>query len=648
MVVGIERQKILWEEMALGVYKIGVIVNYKAYAHQLTQYIEELNEYSSVDCVGIVLDDEMREHQAWFEKNFINMPFLCCSRKECEQLTMLDAIIIHESELTIYDYIPSSIIKIGLPHGTDVTIESTLCRFGGGFYFDYILSARKQPNVKLDKYINSFPAVMRLNRQPFVCQLPFGFPKLDKFFNVVTKNKNPKKTIIYHISLLSAEEDWVSEILFDTLKTLLSEFPNYKLVFRVHLLNCDDPRVVKCINMGRCYPNFYYSDAESYIEDYADGAVMVTHREYYNHLFDLATGCPTVLYDKDDNYLMHHAHDERYFLANNENFIKVLNQALSTNFDTSVESRKKRCLAAGIYNPGASLDYLVNNLKHIVNDHMLPEWTPYYLNEGSLEEVDFKLRQLILTRCPYPSLFMPAYGAMTNYSALSLLLLADSFIKYRHMKEHFHPVGLKYFYQLLHHNDFNLLAFEAEYWWVEKGVSSLEFVFDTIDSGEISATPELLWLRDCYQISAESEDKINNFVFDGLKIINLHDCSNIISNDIILYGASVFAERIIIWNKSVNMFNPIVIIDGDESKQNSLFCGIPILPPSELNKYHQDIIIVSQGSLPEIVDFLILNNVKNKLFAFIDEPINFLLLNLTLKANESSSILANSQHLSNS
>lgn len=606
---------------------------YSPIANQLVQYIEELNEYSSIECVGVVLADEMNNHQAWFEDNYPDVPFLCCSKEESEQLSILDAIIIPESNRSIYEYIPSSITKIGLPHGTDIPIEATLCLYGGGFYFDYILSARKQPDVKLEKYSNNFPAPMRLHKLPFVCQLPFGFPKLDKFFNVVTKNKKIKKSIIYHISLLSIEEGWVAEYLFETLKTLLNEFPDHKIVFRVHHFNIDDPKVVRCIDMGNSYPNFYYSDADSYIDDYADGAVMVTHREYYNHLFDLATGCPTVLYKKNDYYIMQYEHNERYFSANKSNFVAVLNLTLNVDFDTSIEARKQRCLDAGIYNPGGSLDYFVSNLKHIVNGETLPEWTVNHLNKGSLEEINFKLRQIIVSNRPFGP-FAMANAVMMNYSALSLLLLAESFLRQPGLKSYYYLFGLQYFYQLIHHDDFNTVLMEAEYWWTTKGMPALEFCFEAMRNGEISPMSDLSWLREHYQVSTKSTDKMKVEAIDEFKFINLYNDSYIKDNEIVLYGAGEFCERIIMWNKRVKIFKPIAIIDGDKSKQNTVFCDIPVIPPSQLNEYFQDIVICSQGSFFDIINFLKGNSFQNRLFGFVDEPINVLLLNLVIQSNE--------------
>ena len=612
---------------------IGLYIPYSATANQMITFAQELNAYSNIACIGISLVSELNSNTKWYDDVSSKIPFVFFHKKECEQLTKLDAIIIPESNKTVFEFIPSSIIKIGLPHGTDVSLEATLCGYGGGFYFDYILSARKQSRVKLDKYFDSFPAAMRLHKQPFVCVVPFGFPKLDKFFKVVTKNKKPKNAIVYHLSLLSVEEDWVCDELFDTLKVLLTEFPNNTIIFRVHHRNSDVSIVTRCINTFSSYPNFYYSDADSYIDDYSNGAVMVTHREYCNHLFDLATGCPTVLYNKNDNYIMRYPHDERYFLTNKANFVQVVKQALDTNFDISIERRKQRCLLAGIYNPGNSLGYLINNIKQIVNGHVQDEWTLYNLSEGSFDKINFKLRQNIISSKPFGP-FALAYSAMMNFSAYSLLLLSENHIRNITIKEHYYPLGLKSFYQLVHHDDFHLVSVEAGCWWLEKGQAALNFCLEAIDNGGIVPTPEFLWLKEHYVISEVNEDKSNNFAVDEFNIINLQDGSNIKFNDIILYGAGVFSERIIEWNKRVKMFNPVAIIDGDESKQNTVFCGLTIYPPTYLNKYSEDIIICSQGSLLDIVNSLILGGVKNKLFGFIDEPINLFLLDLIAKTRE--------------
>tara|TARA_R110002167_G_scaffold126730_3_gene307738 strand:+ start:12196 stop:14094 length:1899 start_codon:yes stop_codon:yes gene_type:complete len=631
LISGIGLQKKYWKKLDSNIYKIGVIVEYSAIANQLIQYIEDLNEYSSVDSIGIIVDDENNIHRQWFEKHYPEVPFLFCRRDECKEIDLLDVIVIPESNKSIYEYIPSKITRIGLPHGTDVPIESTLCVYGGGFYFDYVLGARKQPKLTTQKYINSFPAVMRLHQQPFVSELPFGFPKLDKFFNAVSKLTGPKKAIIYHLSLLSVEEYWVVDVIFETLKTLLDEFPDKTIIFRVHHFNNKHPKVIECLNLGRGYSNFYYSDADSYIDDYARGAVMVTHREYYNHLFDLATGCPTIVYKLDPSYSLQYGHDGRYFTTDKIHFIDVLNQALNSRFDTSEGCRKKRCLAAGIYNPGASFDYLVDNIEHIVSGQVLPEWTTYFLNEGTSKDVDFKLRQLIVSNRPFGP-FAMAFGVMANHSALSLLLLAENYIRNSNVREYYYPLGFTAFYKLVHHEDFDLLSVESKVWWKIRGEVAFEFCCDAIDNGEISVTHELMWLRDHYQVSIESVEEINDVVRNDLKIINFYDGSNVQCGDILFYGAGAFTESIILSNQCNRNFNPIAIFDGDELKQNSLFMGIPVFHPDKIEYFSQDIIIGSQGSVTEIVNSLIINkNVKNKLFGFVNDPINNFLLNLLAK-----------------
>jgi len=628
MVVDIKQQKVLWNDIPPNTYKIGIIIGYSATSNQLIQYIEDLNKYSAVNCIGIVLDEEMKLHQDWFDKNFSGIPFLSCSKKECEQLIALIAIILPESNVTFFEYIPASIIKSGLPHGTDIPIQSTLFSYGGGFYFDYILSAIKQPVLTPDKYENGFPAVMRLHKKPYVCLLPFGFPKLDKFFDVVTNIKRPKSAIVYHLSLLSIEEPWVIGAIFGTLKNLLVKFPDNKVIFRAHHLNHADPVITKSINMGRDYDNFYYSDADSYIGDYAEGAVMVTHREYYNHLFDLATASPTVLYKENNNYVMRYEHDERYYLASNENFINVVKQVLDMDFDTSIECRKQRCQSAGIYNPGESLDYLVDNLDHIIKGNILPEWTPYYLNEGSLEEVNYKLHQFILSKRTFGH-FSLAYGAMTHYSAVSLLLLAESFIRYNFIEDYFYPHAMKYFYQLLHHDDFHLVSVEAEHWWKTKGLTGLALCLSAIDKGESSATPEVLWLSENYSATNERIEASQSFTIDELKIVNLKDGSNITSNEVILYGLGEYSERIITMNNKRKMFNILAVIDHDETQADSHFCNTPILQLDKLKGYTQDIIICSQVSLVAIVSFLTTKNKYcNELYGIIDDKNNDFLFNL--------------------
>lgn len=611
---------------------IGLYIPYSATANQMITFAQELNTYSEVTCIAIALNEELELNTAWYDDKASKIAFIFCNEEECAQLDILDAIIIGESNKSIYEFIPSSIIKIGLPHGTDVPIASTICRYGGGFYFDYILSAMKQPHLKKDMYANKFPAAMRVHQKKFVCEIPFGSPKLDKFFNYVTHKKTNIKAIVYHISLLSVEEAWVGSFLFDTIKVLLTEFPEHRIIFRVHHRDQFDAVIKKCVNFFNSYSNFFYSDADSYIEDYAEASLMITHREYYNHLFDLATGCPTILYKVDSNYSLHYEHDERYFVADKTNFVSVINEALNSHFDTSLKSRKERCIRAGIYNPGTSINSFIENIDHIVNGDVLSEWNAYQLNKGSLKGIYSQLRQLIISTKPF-DIFAMAYSHMMHYSAISLLLLAESHIRNKAIKKHYYPLGLNAFYQLVHHKDFHQLSIEAEYWWELKGRTALVLCIEAIELGEIKPTPELIWLKENYQASIENNEKINGFIFEEFKFINLDDGSSMKSKDVILYGAGIFAKNILTWNQKTKVINPIGIIDGDVSKQGTLFSGVPVISPIELSKYQDDIIVCSKGSLSEIVSALRVKKVKNKLLSFIDNPVNSLLLDLLIKVN---------------
>ena len=174
----VTEKNLLKKEDKLQTYKIGVVMACSAIENQLILLIKDLNEYSIIDCVGVVLDEEYKDNRKWYDYNCLSIPIVCYRLNKNELLGSLDVIILPESNLSIYDWVPSSIVKIGLPHATDIRIESTLFSYGGGFCFDYILSATKQPVLEEHKYKSSFPKAMRLHQQPYTCILPFGSPEV--------------------------------------------------------------------------------------------------------------------------------------------------------------------------------------------------------------------------------------------------------------------------------------------------------------------------------------------------------------------------------------------------------------------------------------------------------------------------------------
>jgi len=604
-------------------YQIGVMFTYSATSNQLRLLIESLDAFDHVECVAVVSEQDLINHQSWFSTNCNSLRSFVFKNEACAELAQFDALILPESNVSIYHYIPPNVIRIGLPHGTDVAIYSTLFTYGGGFCFDYILSATEQPTLHESVYRNTFPKLLRTQQSSSVAVVPFGSPKLDEFINEVFSIDDSKKTaIIYHLSLLSIEEPWVESQMLHVLERLLEAFPSRSIVYRVHHLDRQNPAVQRCVKMGRCYKNFYFSMDDSYVKDYAKGALMVLHREYESHLFDLATGAPTLLVTKSHKDELKFEHNERYFSSTIENTIDVASHLLSISFDKSRECIENRCRESGIYNPGQSITSLVNNLPLLIKGQRKASWIKYNFDDGNEADIDSKITQLVLSKRIFGH-YAFAFAKYTQNTPISLLLLAEHFVRHQSMKDYFYPYAMQYFYRLVQHSAYSSISKVAELWWVSKGKDALEYCLSLVELEYIPMTEEIEWLSKHHKIHANTqyESKIDQHHFN---LINLRTREPLPIGEFVVVGVSELTEKI------VDRFGEaiVAIVDhnfiGKNSKkhkqESTEFRGKPLLPFSELTKFHHNIVVASHNGLVTMVNKLTLTlGIANDIYGVVDD-----------------------------
>jgi hypothetical protein len=598
-------------------YQIGVFLGCGATSNQLFYLIESLDCYDHISCLAVISKKDLIENGNWFNSNCAAIQKFVYTEESSYCLEEFDALILPESNLSIYSFIPENIIKIGLPHGTDVAIHSTLFTYGGGFCFDYILCAIKQPTLDKDVYRNGFPKLFRTQQSSSVTLVPFGSPKLDVFIHEVqTKDSSDKTAIVYHLSLLSIEEPWVEARMPDVLKALLSEFPDRRIIYRVHHLDKENPSVHQCIAMGIEYSNFYFSSDDSYVKDYALGTLMVVHREYASHLFDLATGSPTLLVTKQISYKMQFEHNERYFVADLSTFVDSIKELLSKSFDRTMTCIESNCNEIGIYNPGNSIGALVESLPQIIQGKRRTDWITYAFDNCNKGDIDSKLTQFLLSKKTFGH-YAFAYAHYAKKSPISLLLLAEHFVRYNFIEDYFYPHALNYFYQLIHHENFAEVEEVAQNWWVHNGKAALTFCLSLVDSGHLEITDEIAWLHNHYCEGSIIENDSTNEE-SNLEFMHLRTREPLPSGEVLIVGVSKLTAQII--EKIGSRVN--AVFDDNYVKEQSIYMGKPVYGLSEITKYPQNIVVASHKGLVAQVNRLTLTiAVKNEIYGALDEPL---------------------------
>ncbi len=290
----------------------------------------------------------------------------------------LDAVFFGES-FHHQTYLPRDVIRIGQPHGLDIPLDHALVKYGGGWIFDYILCSMKEEKKPKNYYYNIFPRPLIEHSSTHVCAIPAGYSKLDHFFQV-SKTKPIQKKIIYHISLWEVETEVVRKNIGTIISTLIEKFEDRIVLFRPDPVDIDNPELIQRIIPWLEHPRFKFSNASSYIDDYADAEVLVTHRTSTAHTFSYATGRPIIVLQGD---IFDHSQkrlqktETGYLVFNEDQLIKKVQQVLD---NTDIESERiRKSMNKTIHHPGHAVDYIIDNLDTILRRESLDEWESFRL-----------------------------------------------------------------------------------------------------------------------------------------------------------------------------------------------------------------------------------------------------------------------------
>ncbi|MBU0484993.1 MAG: hypothetical protein KKB30_10825 [Proteobacteria bacterium] len=357
---------------------VGVWWEYLVFGSQLTLFAKRFCSHDSYNYLGIISESCLNKGTRSSVKDFLFGNYLLIPNEEYKSLlNFLNAVFIGES-LHVRTYFPKGVIRIGQPHGLDIPLDHACITYGGGRIFDYILTPIKERKKSQRHYRGIFPRALIEHNSINICAIPAGYAKLDEFFQV-SRDKKIKDKIVYHISLWGVEHDTVRNNIGETLQCLLVNFPDHETLFRPDPTDHDNEKLLKQISQLNNYSNFRVSTSSSYIEDYADAKLLITHREKTGHLFAYATGRPILLYHKKDKSNLRNITRTGlgYVVYNKDQLIHKVEELLHK--PKAEEQRIRKTMQKTIHNPGSAVDYVLSNMDIILHRKKLSSWESYPL-----------------------------------------------------------------------------------------------------------------------------------------------------------------------------------------------------------------------------------------------------------------------------
>lgn len=601
---------------------IGIYIPEKSIKNQLIDLYERLLSINEADTF-IVTTQHIQEK--------LNIDFI--SKHKVKHLDdsnlFFDILIAPESNDQSVDKNLRSSLRIGLPHGLDIPLEKTIKTYGGGFEFDYILSAIEQIKKPKNAYYNDFPLQLRSHQHNSIVEIPFGQPKLDAFIDAVEANQGNKRAIIYHLSYLEIEHDWVASLIKPTLFSLLKSFPDHDIIFRPHHLDRKSTLLNDIVTEAREYVNFIYSIADSYIEDYSRGEVMVCHRAYSQHLFGYATGNMSIICKPDDLTETLSINPVQFLDSSLKHLTSVIKKVIEKNQPFSRQKIIENCRSEGIHNPGESINYLVNHLENITQNRPPLEWTSYSLNTEKEPLIPFLCLNILSARTANMA-FQALCAKFPNWP-LGYLLAADSYSRAVSLHDYYYKICLNIFYKLIT-SDYNLdydIQAAIDIWWQDKGESVLAYVLKESAKTTTELPESIRWLSSSF--TPPPKNSTNQPTKEKLFNIKKLTFSKP-ENPIIMYGSGVTCKQYLADAPEVIKSSILGISDSNPSKFNQDIEGIKISSFESLRKkgLTQDVIITSHAYVDEIYHQL-KEAPELNIYAIAPDDISFTLVSLTLK-----------------
>ncbi|CAM5202719.1 putative protein OS=Castellaniella defragrans (strain DSM / CCUG 39792 / 65Phen) OX=1437824 GN=BN940_10756 PE=4 SV=1 [Castellaniella denitrificans] len=584
--------------------KIGIRVKRNAISNQLITILEELKKHERIDAKALVKTEELERDEHWYENELRNQPIITYSEREFEELHVFDAVILLESDFDLYQEFPPTVIKIGLPHGVDVPLEQTIITYGGGYYSDYILGMTNKFKPDPSRFRHLFPPRLRSHALDCFYEIPVGIPKLDRFIDAVTEQASGRPpAIVHHLSNLGIEPPESLRLIVPTLRNLLDHFPNHQIVFRPTMSDRHHPIIQACKELGSDYKNFYFSDSESYITDYAAALAMVCHRPYKLHLFGLATGRPTFLCHPEHSPIV--SDDTTFISCPESQMVNQLKAYLGNTKSTiPLPERLERCRNAGLYNPGSSVQNLVESIDRILRDQTHPSWTRYSLT-SDYSGLDLKayIALQVISAKPGNISFL-AYFQKYPENPEALLFAADSYARKDFiLKKYFYKLSLLQFHKLVQHEGMTP-ALEASItrWWTSRGQGMLDHILEEAKSDSMLLTNEIIDLRNRFsthqEVDARPADNGAGFM-EFQTLIDLKTFTTVnYTGPLVVYGSKILAQDFLS-HGNTHAINVESVVDPLPEQQGRTLAGHIVQAPETLLDDDVPILICSYNYLLE-------------------------------------------------
>ncbi|GAB6038256.1 hypothetical protein JCM15519_28150 [Fundidesulfovibrio butyratiphilus] len=198
----------------------------------------------------------------------------------------------------LYDTaLPPGSVRLLQPHGTDILFDYSVEFYGAGLLFDCLMSPSFVPGLyrpdARERYRGLLPRCLADHDRDRLTAFEVGSFKLERFARRC-RERTPSD-IIYNLSSWQLEHPAIKSGLTDLLGEILARHGDRRLVFRCFPGNEDQVKPHIQPHLG--HPRFFWSTAETYIDDYADGAALIHHRGSSAEIFSAASGRPSIKLD---------------------------------------------------------------------------------------------------------------------------------------------------------------------------------------------------------------------------------------------------------------------------------------------------------------------------------------------------------------
>lgn len=258
--------------------------------NQMSIIADALNSSKTFEHIACVWLSELSEEQCYNTKDFEELSFIAIPDiSDSKRLKMLNAIFLSELNQYCHWQFPSSVIKVGYPHGADISIQDSLIKYGGIFHYDYLIQTKAKPiEQQLELY------VVKENGKTFnIGLLPFGVPKIDVLYQNALKN-DKENIIAIHLSNWQLENHKSRHQIKPLIDFLLANFCDYHILVRPFPGDLVNPSLNEQLAAFNDCSRVSVDTENSYVTAYAKVAILITQRLTTGQNFSLATFRPTI------------------------------------------------------------------------------------------------------------------------------------------------------------------------------------------------------------------------------------------------------------------------------------------------------------------------------------------------------------------